>query len=128
MLVLNINCENCAMYLRKMTLMKNSVAETTEQTTICKHTRIISLYNQNPLESSLSIQSQLNSTQTLLQIGGCSKSAAFTVCKKFYKSRTVKHLLWMGRPEKCTKIFERYATLPVLEPLMSVRNYAFISG
>ena len=94
--------------------MKSSVAETTEQTTICEHSTqklnhskqesFLFTY-QNPLESSLSIQSQLKSTQIPLQIGGCSKSAAFTVCKKFFKSRTVKHLLWVGRPEKCTKIF-----------------------
>ena len=55
---------------------------------------------------------------TIATIGGCSKSAAFTVCKKFFKSRTVKHLLWVGRPEKFTRIFERHATLPVLESLM----------
>jgi len=61
-------------------------------------------------------------------IGGYSKSAAFTVCRKFGKSIIVKHLLWVGRPEKCMKIFERHVTLPVLEPLMMVHNYAFISG
>ena len=61
-------------------------------------------------------------------IRGYSKSTAFTVCKKFFKSRIVKHLLWVGRSEKFTKIFDCHATLPVLESLMWVHNYAFISG
>ena len=60
-------------------------------------------------------------------IGGYPKSAAFTVCKMFFKSKTVKHLLWVGRPEKFTKIIERHANLPVLATLMWVHNYAFIS-
>ena len=37
--------------------------------------------------------------------GGCSRSAAFSVCKKFFKSRTLKSLLRTGRPEKFTKTF-----------------------
>ena len=49
--------------------MKNSVAETTEQTTICKHTRIISLYNQNPLESSFHPFSVEFNTNTLTNWG-----------------------------------------------------------
>ena len=60
--------------------------------------------------------------------GGYSKSAAFTVCKKFFKSRTVKHLLWVGGPERFTKIFEHHATFPVLELLMWAHNHAFISS
>ena len=81
--------------------MIKDVAEATEQTTICEHStqklnhskpESFLCTNQNPLEGSLSIQSWLNSTQTPLQIGDCSKSSAFTVCKTFFKSRTVKHL------------------------------------
>ena len=50
-------------------------------------------------------------------IGSYSKSAASTVYEKFFKSRTVIFLLWVGRPEKFTKIFKkRHATLSVLEP------------
>ena len=52
-------------------------------------------------------------------IGGYSKSAAFTECKKFFKSRTVKHLLWVGRPGKFTKIFEGHNFA-----LMRVHNFA----
>ena len=69
-----------------------------------------------------------NSYSKIAIIGGYSKSATFTVSKKFFKSRTVKHLLWVGRPEKYTKIFECHATLPVIEPPMWVLNYAFING
>ena len=46
-------------------------------------------------------------------IGGYSKSAAFTVCKKLLKERTVKHILWVGRPERFMNIFEGHVTLPV---------------
>ena len=38
-------------------------------------------------------------------IVGCSRSAAFPLCKKFFKSRTVQDLLRVGRGEKFTKIF-----------------------
>ena len=60
-------------------------------------------------------------------IEGYSKSAAVTLCKRFFKSVTVKHLLWVDRLEEFTKIFERHATLPVLESLMWVNKYVFIS-
>ena len=35
-------------------------------------------------------------------IVGCSKSAAFAVCKKFFQTRTVKNLPRVGRPKKIT--------------------------
>ena len=38
-------------------------------------------------------------------IVGCSRSAAFSVCKKLFKSRTVKNLPRIGRPGKFAKIF-----------------------
>ena len=39
-----------------------------------------------------------------VMIRGYSKGAAFTMCIKFFKSGTVKHLLWVARPE-FTKFF-----------------------
>ena len=60
--------------------------------------------------------------------GGYSKSAAFTMCKKFFKSVTVIHLLWVGGPERFTKMLEHHATFPVLEPLIRAHYYAFISS
>ena len=69
-----------------------------------------------------------DSYNKIATIGGYSKSLAFSMCKNLFKSRAVKHLIWVGRPEKLTKIFESHATLPVLELLMCVHTYAFISG
>ena len=40
------------------------------------------------------------SYQEIATIVGCSKNAAFAVCKKFFKFRTVKNLPWIGRPRK----------------------------
>ena len=60
--------------------------------------------------------------------GGYSKSAAFTVCKKLFKARTVKNLLWVGGPERFTKIFEHHATFLVVESLMWAHYHAFISS
>ena len=37
----------------------------------------------------------------------CSNSAALTMCKKFFKVRTVKNLLRVGTPEKFTTIFKK---------------------
>ena len=48
---------------------------------------------------------------------GCSRSAAFAVCKKFFKSRTV-----FGRPEKLVKVFDGHVTLPVLSGLLAERQ------
>ena len=53
---------------------------------------------------------------------------AFTVCKKFFKSRTVKNLLRVSRSETFTKVLENHLTLPVLEPLMRVHNYGSIGS
>ena len=59
---------------------------------------------------------------------GYSKSPTLAVCKMFTKSRAVKNLLKVGRPEKFVKIFEGHVTFSVLEPLMWVHNHAFISS
>ena len=50
----------------------------------------------------------------------CSKIAAFTECKTFFKSRIVKILLRVGRPDQSIKIFEGHMILLVLEPLMQL--------
>ena len=81
---------------------------------------VISFANQIP-PNTLEIVFYKNKDKSyskIVTVWGCSKSAAFTVCKKFFKSRTVQHLLWIGRLEKFTKIFEHHATLPVLDNLL----------
>ena len=57
-----------------------------------------------------------------------SRSAALAVCQKFFESRTVQSLLRVGKPERFTKVFDGHMTLPVLEPLMRVHNFAFIGS
>ena len=56
------------------------------------------------------------------------KSAAFAVCKNFFKSRTAKNLQRDGKPEKFMTIFEGHVTQPDLKPLMGVHSYAFIGS
>ena len=54
-------------------------------------------------EKQLEIVSYKNndkSYQEIATIVGCSKNAAFVVCKKFFKFRTVKNLSRVGRPKK----------------------------
>ena len=58
----------------------------------------------------------------------CSRCAAFAVCKQLFESRTVENLLSVGRQDKFTKIADGHVTLPVLEPLMQVHNFSFISS
>ena len=71
-------------------------------------------------------KSKDKSYSKISKLWGYSKSAVLLCAKS--SSRTVKHLLWVGRPEKCMKIFERHENLPVLELLMWVHYYAVISG
>ena len=65
------------------------------------------------------------SYQEIATIVGCSKNAAFAVCKKFFKFRTVKNLPWVGRPKKIKTLRHEKSLLRVLrcsrfEPLQNI--------
>ena len=52
--------------------------------------------------------------QEIATIVGCSKNAAFAVCKKFFKFKTVKTLPRVGRPVKIKKPRHERSLLRVL--------------
>ena len=65
------------------------------------------------------------SYQEIATIVGCSKNAAFAVCKKFFKFRTIKNLPRVGRPKKIKTSRHERSLLRVLrcsrfEPLQNI--------
>ena len=65
------------------------------------------------------------SYQEIASIVGCSKNAAFAVCKKFFKFRTVKNLRRVGIPKKIKTPRHERSLLRVLrcsrfEPLQNI--------
>ena len=49
----------------------------------------------------------------IARIVGRLESAAFAMCKNFFKSRIMQNQLRVGRPEKFTEVFNRHVTFPV---------------
>ena len=82
-----------------------------------------------PYEMRLGIVFYKNTGKSYSEIAdivGCSRSAAFAVCKKIFNSRAVKNLLRAARIEKFKKVCDGHVTLSVLQSLTRVHNYAFI--